>query len=57
MLAFGLFARALPDTDEFKTLRTKVAGIELADSITSDCHKMLNVVSTRSRVLVANEYN
>lgn len=48
VLAFGIFARALPDTDEFRSLRAKVDGIELADSITSDCHKMLNVVSTKS---------
>ncbi|KAF8853079.1 PLP-dependent transferase [Acephala macrosclerotiorum] len=41
--AFGFFARALPDTEEFKTIRSKAAGIELADSITGDCHKMLNV--------------
>lgn len=48
VLAFGIFARALPGTDEFKSLREKVGGIELADSITSDCHKMLNVVSTKT---------
>ncbi|KUJ11877.1 PLP-dependent transferase [Mollisia scopiformis] len=41
--AFGLFARSLPETDEFEILRSKLSGIELADSITSDCHKMLNV--------------
>lgn len=44
-LAFGLFARALPHTEEFGKLRTQAAGLELADSITGDCHKLLNVVS------------
>lgn len=43
--AFGIFARALPeDTDEFLTLRAQTAGLELADSITVDGHKILNVV-------------
>ncbi|KAF7870315.1 hypothetical protein EAF04_004061 [Stromatinia cepivora] len=41
--AFGLFAQSLPDTSEFAALRSVSAGIELADSITGDCHKMLNV--------------
>ena len=43
--AFGLFARALPPGDEFKALRESCEGIELADSITGDAHKCLNVVS------------
>ncbi len=43
--AFGLFARALPDTHEFAHLRQCTEGIELADSIGSDGHKLLNVVS------------
>lgn len=43
--AFGIFARVLDDTQEFKTLRRWSEGIELADSITVDGHKMLNVVS------------
>ncbi|KAI1459167.1 PLP-dependent transferase [Annulohypoxylon moriforme] len=41
--AFGIFARALPDTEEFAKLRESVAGLELADSITVDGHKLLNV--------------
>ena len=43
--AFGLFARSLPETPEFQNLRDFASGIELADSIAGDCHKMLNVVS------------
>lgn len=43
--AFGIFARALPATDEFASLRESAAGLELADSITVDGHKLLNVVS------------
>lgn len=41
--AFGIFARALPLADEFSTLRRRAAGLELADSITVDGHKLLNV--------------
>ncbi|KAK4226500.1 pyridoxal phosphate-dependent transferase [Podospora fimiseda] len=41
--AFGLFVRALPKTDEFLALHAAVAGLELADSIAADGHKMLNV--------------
>ncbi|KAI8957396.1 PLP-dependent transferase [Daldinia sp. FL1419] len=41
--AFGIFARALPATDEFARLREFTAGVELADSITVDGHKLLNV--------------
>ncbi|ESZ98513.1 hypothetical protein SBOR_1175 [Sclerotinia borealis F-4128] len=41
--AFGLFAQSLPDSPEFASLRSTSAGIELADSITGDGHKMLNV--------------
>jgi len=43
-LAFGLFARALPKTDEFMHLHAFAAGLELADSIAADGHKVLNVV-------------
>lgn len=43
-LAFGIFARALPKTDEFLSLHANVAGLELADSIAADGHKLLNVV-------------
>ena len=42
--AFGLFARALPPGEEFAVLREACEGIELADSITGDAHKCLNVV-------------
>jgi len=41
--AFGIFARALPKTDEFAHLHAMLAGIQLADSITADGHKLLNV--------------
>ncbi|KAL3424544.1 pyridoxal-dependent decarboxylase [Phlyctema vagabunda] len=41
--AFGLFARTLPQTPEFATLHNSVKGLELADSITGDGHKLLNV--------------
>ncbi|KAI1653313.1 PLP-dependent transferase [Daldinia decipiens] len=41
--AFGIFARALPATSEFARLREFTAGLELADSITVDGHKLLNV--------------
>lgn len=43
-VAFGIFARALPDTPEFRVLREQTAGLELADSIALDGHKLLNVV-------------
>lgn len=43
--AFGLFARSLPKTSNFHELHDFASGIELADSIAGDCHKMLNVVS------------
>jgi len=41
--AFGLTAALLPATDEFEYVRRGVAGLYLADSITGDAHKMLNV--------------
>lgn len=42
--AFGLLCRVLPLTSEFAQLRRGVEGLELADSITGDAHKLLNVV-------------
>ncbi|RYP18116.1 hypothetical protein DL765_004128 [Monosporascus sp. GIB2] len=41
--AFGFFARILPETSEFARLRNMTTGLELADSITLDGHKLLNV--------------
>ncbi|KAK5126332.1 hypothetical protein LTR85_010568 [Meristemomyces frigidus] len=41
--AFGLLARVLPQTEEYHLLNEGVAGLELADSITGDAHKLLNV--------------
>ncbi|KAI1851090.1 hypothetical protein JX266_003755 [Neoarthrinium moseri] len=41
--AFGIFARALPVDPEFPRLKAYAAGLELADSITVDGHKLLNV--------------
>lgn len=43
--AFGLLARALPHLKVYETVRDGVAGMEFADSITGDAHKLLNVVS------------
>jgi len=43
--AFGLLARVLPKTKEFETILQGVEGLQLADSITGDAHKLLNVVS------------
>ncbi|KAI0473171.1 pyridoxal-dependent decarboxylase [Xylariaceae sp. FL0804] len=41
--AFGIFARCLPPTPEFRRLRDLTMGLELADSIGMDGHKLLNV--------------
>ncbi|RYP47003.1 hypothetical protein DL768_006863 [Monosporascus sp. mg162] len=41
--AFGFLARILPETSEFARLRSMTTGLELADSITLDGHKLLNV--------------
>ncbi|KAJ9137975.1 PLP-dependent transferase [Coniochaeta hoffmannii] len=41
--AFGIFARVLPGSEDFLTLRAQTAGLELADSVTVDGHKILNV--------------
>ncbi|KIH90436.1 tyrosine decarboxylase [Sporothrix brasiliensis 5110] len=46
--AFGLFTRALPSTLEFARIRQYTDGLELADSITSDGHKLLNVNTNAS---------
>ena len=43
--AFGILARALPPSKQYEHIREGVAGMELADSITGDAHKLLNVVS------------
>lgn len=42
--AMGAFAAALPDEPRFQALRRKTDGMELADSIALDAHKLLNVV-------------
>lgn len=49
--AFGLMSRVLPKTAEYEKLTCGVAGVELADSITGDAHKLLNVVSGRTFLL------
>ncbi|KAK5056557.1 hypothetical protein LTR84_012088 [Exophiala bonariae] len=42
--AFGLFGRVLsPNDTEYTEIVNGVTGLELADSITGDCHKLLNV--------------
>ncbi|KAK3403334.1 pyridoxal phosphate-dependent transferase [Sordaria brevicollis] len=41
--AFGIFARALPKDARYAKLRERTAGLELADSIAADGHKLLNV--------------
>ncbi|KAJ7049482.1 pyridoxal phosphate-dependent transferase [Mycena amicta] len=40
--AFGLQARVLPQSEEYQSLVEGVSLLELADSITGDCHKLLN---------------
>lgn len=51
VLAFGVFARALPVKNEYASLHRANAGLELCDSLTLDGHKLLNVVSrTRSPI-------
>lgn len=41
--AFGFMARLLPATQNYSRVRAGAEGLELADSITGDGHKMLNV--------------
>ncbi|KAJ7471313.1 pyridoxal-dependent decarboxylase [Mycena galericulata] len=41
--AFGLQARVLPPTDSFRAIINGADSIELADSLTGDAHKLLNV--------------
>ncbi|CAG7971364.1 unnamed protein product [Penicillium salamii] len=41
--AFGIFGRILDESSEFETIKNGSDGIELADSITGDGHKLLNV--------------
>jgi glutamate/tyrosine decarboxylase-like PLP-dependent enzyme len=41
--AFGLYARALPATEEFALLREHASELHLADSIAVDLHTLLNV--------------
>lgn len=41
--AFGIFGRCLPSTPEFAIQRAGCAGLEYADSIGADAHKLLNV--------------
>ncbi|KAK2750583.1 hypothetical protein FQN57_002654 [Myotisia sp. PD_48] len=41
--AFGMFTRLLDDSAEFELLKKGSEGLELADSITGDAHKLLNV--------------
>ncbi|KAL8808471.1 MAG: hypothetical protein Q9182_000021 [Xanthomendoza sp. 2 TL-2023] len=41
--AFGLFARMLWNSEEFRYIHSGTEGLELADSIAGDAHKVLNV--------------
>lgn len=41
--AFGILARLLPSTPQYQSIKDCTAGLELADSITGDAHKLLNV--------------
>ncbi|KAI1344849.1 pyridoxal-dependent decarboxylase [Xylariaceae sp. FL0016] len=60
--AFGIFVRCLPKSQEFSTLESLTHGLELADSITMDGHKLLNVpydngvFVTRTSTLLASVF-
>ena len=41
--AFGILARLLPSIPQYQTIKDATAGLEVADSITGDGHKLLNV--------------
>ncbi|EWY81876.1 hypothetical protein FOYG_16082 [Fusarium oxysporum NRRL 32931] len=41
--AFGIFARAMGSEREYDLIKSRIEGVELADSITVDGHKILNV--------------
>ena len=41
--AFGIMGRCLDESEEYRTILEGCAGMELADSITGDAHKLLNV--------------
>ncbi|KAF3004817.1 hypothetical protein E8E13_003697 [Curvularia kusanoi] len=41
--AFGIQARLLPSSPQYQAIKGATAGLELADSITGDGHKLLNV--------------
>lgn len=41
--AFGIFGRVLDDDSEFGSIRNGCKGVEVADSIAGDGHKLLNV--------------
>ena len=43
MTAFGLFGRILQGSREYEEIVDGCAGVQLADSIASDAHKLLNV--------------
>lgn len=47
--AFGIFGRALEQGLGFDAIKSGCEGLELADSITGDAHKLLNVVSWSQR--------
>ena len=51
--AFGLLGRVLPKKKEYQVIVDGVDGLELADSIAGDAHKLLNVV--RSNALCSSD--